>query len=306
MSREKHLKQDVLLLKDPLNRAADLITQIQQIRKSKVLVFYCSQSISRQVAYKLNKILRKMGALEKLDLIIDSGGGDIDSAYKILKMLKCHAKQVNVIVPFFCKSAASLLALGADELIMCRGGELGPLDPQVRDPYTNMFIPALSIKEAITFIEDTKDPLVKLSLTDKIPVLLVGAYREAGESAKQYLQEIFSDVPEKEALVKTFTERFLSHGYPIDRDFLKQTQISVVEPDPKLESLIFDLYENYTDSIQGLYTLHPHLEEEILLLQTDNSLSLSLGPLDFSSELDSSEIESKPGSVPTATSKSKK
>lgn len=293
MSKKEHVRQDILLLQESLDKALPIINKIQQDRKSKVLAVYCYQSISRHVAYRINKMLRRMGNIDKLDIILESGGGDIDSAYKILKMFRCYSKEVNVIVPSFAKSAASLIALGANELIMCRGGELGSIDPQVKDPFTENFIPAHSIKEAINFIEETNDQVVKLSLTEKIPVLLVGAYREAGESTKQYLNEIFQNLGEhRESAVKVFTEKFLSHGYPIDREFLNKNMIKVSEPDAKLEGLLFDLHENYEDMLSQLYA-HKHVDEDVLLLQTDNGKIVSYGFKDVINEPLSTPIKSK-------------
>ena len=206
---------------------------------------------------------------------MESGGGDIDAAYKILNLFKSYANKISVIVPFYAKSAATLIALGADELIVCKAGELGPLDPQVRDPQTNSFVPAHSIKETMSFIEEIHDPVIKLSLTDKIPALLIGAYRASGKSCKQYLDEIFTEkkIEDKDKMIKIFTEKFLSHGYPMHRDFLAKNHINLVEHDDVLEDKISELHEKYSDYYKQLYCDNSELTEELLLLQSnDHSL----------------------------------
>jgi len=222
----------MLQLKESMCNVLPLIQSLQQKRDSHVLVFISNQPISQYVSYKMSQVLRRVGPVENLDVILESGGGSLDSAYKVLKMLKSYAMKVTVIVPFYAKSAASLIAIGANELMMCKSGELGPIDPQVHDPQSGLFIPAHSIKEAIAFIEETKDNTVKLSLADKIPVLLIGAYREAGISSKQYLKDVLTEQYDcvKDKITETFTERFLSHGYPMDRDFLEKTGIKVTHP----------------------------------------------------------------------------
>ena len=147
---------------------------------------------------------------------MESGGGDLDSAYKILQILKSHAKRVTVVVPFHAKSAAALTALGADRLQMYRAGELGPIDPQVLDPDSGMMVPALSIKNAMDFNEAT-NPIVAASLADKISPMLMDAYRNAEAASRQCLNEIFTakkfDSERREDLVGVFTEDLLSHGY---------------------------------------------------------------------------------------------
>ena len=54
----------------------------------------------------------------------------------------------------------------------------------------------------------------KLNLTDKIPIMLIGAYRASEKLCKQYLEEILADrgITDKGKMIKTFTEKFLSHG----------------------------------------------------------------------------------------------
>ncbi len=172
-----------------------------------------------------------MGKIEKLDILLESGGGNIDVTAKIVNILRSHCNKLSVMVPFYAKSAATLIALHADELIMCKSGELGPLDPIVQDPASKVWIPAHSIKEAVAFIEETKDPLVKLSMADKIPPLLLGAYRDAQNASKQYLQEALekkiADPSAREDSIHYLTEKFVSHGYPIEREMCKKSDFPI-------------------------------------------------------------------------------
>ena len=64
-------------------------------------------------------------------LVIDSPGGSADVAYRLAKLLRDHCGGFVAVVPRYAKSAATLLCLGADEIIMSEDAELGPLDVQV-------------------------------------------------------------------------------------------------------------------------------------------------------------------------------
>ena len=68
---------------------------------------------------------------EEIDFIINSPGGLADEAYKIIRTLRHNFKIVNIIVPFWAKSAATLLSLGGTKIIMDEFGEFGPLDAQL-------------------------------------------------------------------------------------------------------------------------------------------------------------------------------
>jgi hypothetical protein len=65
-----------------------------------------------------------------LDVVLSGPGGDLEGAYLVARELRRRFEQVSVYVPFIAKSAATLIALAADELILGDLGELGPLDAQ--------------------------------------------------------------------------------------------------------------------------------------------------------------------------------
>jgi hypothetical protein len=64
-------------------------------------------------------------------LVLCTFGGDADAAYIIARFLKTAYKKFILYVFGYCKSAGTLIALGADEIVMSHRGELGPLDVQV-------------------------------------------------------------------------------------------------------------------------------------------------------------------------------
>ena len=68
-----------------------------------------------------------------LTVLLNSPGGDIESAYRMLLALRDKAGDIEVLVPERAKSAAAFFCLGADSIHMGRYGELGPLDPQILD-----------------------------------------------------------------------------------------------------------------------------------------------------------------------------
>lgn len=64
-------------------------------------------------------------------------GGDAHAGFRIARALSHHYPkpgQIRVLVPHLCKSAGTLICIGAHELIIADCGELGPLDVQVQKP----------------------------------------------------------------------------------------------------------------------------------------------------------------------------
>lgn len=90
-----------------------------------------------------------------INVLLDSGGGMLDSAFKIVMYLRRYAKELNVYVPRRAKSASTLIALGAHRLHMSAFGELGPLDTQILDPRNPaQNISALDCYQSVDYVRE--------------------------------------------------------------------------------------------------------------------------------------------------------
>ena len=92
--------------------------------------------IDRSGYIRLSRLLKeKEGArAEQAHMTILSFGGDAGAAYKIARAMQLnYPKGWSLFVPGLCKSAATLIAIGAESLIIADEGELGPLDVQLFD-----------------------------------------------------------------------------------------------------------------------------------------------------------------------------
>ncbi|MHA1251220.1 MAG: SDH family Clp fold serine proteinase [Candidatus Helarchaeota archaeon] len=231
------------------------LNQLEIKRNSKVILFFSVDEIDYYKALDFLNILRKEPKINQLDLILESSGGDLVMAVKIAHICKSYSEVFTVIVPFYAKSAASIIALSADNLILNRAGELGPIDPQVKHPAFDMFFPASSIKNALEFIESSKDPYIKMTMADKLDPLLIGAYNQTIEESKQYLSELpkIDKCSNKEEIIKVFTEKYVDHGYPITYKICKQLNLNFVSKleDQDEENLIYDIHELVIDFLNN-------------------------------------------------------
>ena len=103
---------------------------------------------------------------EEVDLVIDSGGGDVNVAYQMVELIRLHAKRLFACVPVYAKSAATLLCLGADGLFLDKLAELGPLDAQVRErgkaEFTSALNPFKALEQAHLFSLDALDTSTRM------------------------------------------------------------------------------------------------------------------------------------------------
>ena len=70
-----------------------------------------------------------------VDLFIHSNGGSGTVPWRIVNLIRQYTKNFAVLVPHHAFSAATLIALGADEIVMHKMGCLGPIDPSVANGF---------------------------------------------------------------------------------------------------------------------------------------------------------------------------
>lgn len=106
--------------------------------------------------------LADMDGQANLDLMIHTFGGSGEAAEKIVEMCRYRCSgEFRVIIPNMAKSAGTLIALGADKIIMGHCSEVGPIDPQIRMNAGN----APQMVSAWTFIHARDDLTNKVNET---------------------------------------------------------------------------------------------------------------------------------------------
>ena len=202
------------------------------------------------------------------DLLLQSPGGDIDVAEKIVNLCRSRSESFRVIVAESAKSAATLIALASDEILMSDTSELGPIDPQVTiaTPQGPIQRPAQSFLDGLEAIKDQVRQDGELSpvhyplLANLDPALLDfcgKSIRRAQRFAEKWLAKSqLSHCPDKaketaEAL--SDNNRWLSHGAVIDSDEARRLGLTVRDLDHR-ESLwqqIWSLYCRYSIDAQS-------------------------------------------------------
>lgn len=90
--------------------------------------------ISRDDTAAFVDMLHNVPAGQPVDLLIHTPGGDIDAAEKLVMLLRAKVGDegvLRIIVPDYAKSAGTLMALGANKIVMSDTSELGTIDPQI-------------------------------------------------------------------------------------------------------------------------------------------------------------------------------
>src|SRR3979490_1683578 len=119
------------------------ISQLESERKSRVILLVHRQETMRLLGFPVaryidindsEEVLRAIQMTDDevpLDLVLHTPGGLVLAAPQIAKAIRDHKSKVTVFVPHYAMSGGTLIALAADEIVMCTHSVLGPIDPQL-------------------------------------------------------------------------------------------------------------------------------------------------------------------------------
>lgn len=244
-----------------------IIRRLQKRLKAKVVTYISSPyhrvpSIMIQDIPFFEELLRSVSGSDTGYLMINSPGGDGNVAEKMLMMCRQRfTKTFNVIIPDYAKSAATMLALGSDKMLMGYLAELGPIDPQIRT-MTGPTIPARSLIDGLELIRDKiknkKDPVqmyipMLYQIRPEIIVNAQNAIDHSEEFAKKWLKKYMlkgnKAQADKVAEWLSRGKKYKSHGKVIDfTEAKKVLKLNVDRIDPA-SALWSDIWELYCRSI---------------------------------------------------------
>ena len=249
----------------------NLIEQIERLRSSKVVVYYSIHLLDAEDFETIFDLLNTLGKQKNLDLYILSPGGFAHPAYKIARLFQSYSEnKFSVLIPYYAKSAATILSLGADEIVMGPASELGPIDPQFSISNNSPSISALTLKEALDYItkaikEDSKTAPLYVPLLDKVDLITLGHFEREIESAKQYGEILLTSkkmnplTKEKaEEVANDFVQQYKTHGFVIDgqaaSSLLSEKTIKLISADDPTWQCMWQLHNTYNQYIKDKRT----------------------------------------------------
>lgn len=77
-----------------------------------------------------------------LCIILETGGGSIETTEKFVKMIRKYYEQVFFIVPNYAMSAGTIWCMSGDKIFMDYSSSLGPIDAQIYSPTIGNYVPS--------------------------------------------------------------------------------------------------------------------------------------------------------------------
>lgn len=272
----------------------EIIKKIGQKRDSRVITYITSDRqgpVNARVAMDIIPIissqLRKIGKQEKIDLVLYSAGGDTMVPWRLVSMIREYCDQFSVIIPYKAHSAATMISLGADEIVMSDMSELSPIDPSTAnvfnpvDPQNSQNRVPISVEDVMAYFDLAKNKFGIKSDTELTEIFK--KFVEANPSihplalgnvnrthnlikilAKRLLKSHKEPMKEEEIekVIEFLTEKLYSHQYFIGRKEAKDDLgiKTVVNADTELAMLMTEIYEEYANEMKTRQVWNPEME----------------------------------------------
>ncbi len=218
--------------------------------------------------------------VDKIDVFLCSNGGSGTVPWRLTALLREYAKSFGVLIPYRAYSAATLLALGADEIVMHPFGEMGPIDPSVANEFNpvdkntgqRIGINVEDVRAYVSFIKETvgithEDELIKAMeiLANRIHPLALGNVERFVSQSRMTARKILSthmgetDRHVIDEIVESLASKLYFHGHPINRQEARmELKLKVVEePGAELEDAMWDLYKLYEAEFENKRSYNP-------------------------------------------------
>ncbi len=223
----------------------------------------------------LYNLLEGWGRQETLFLFIKSDGGNGCAALRFVNLIRRYCHRLVALIPMECASAATMIAIGADEIRMGPMAYLSAVDTSLThdlspiDRDNDRVSVSLDEVKRVTALwrkcdGEAKDVNPYHALFQYIHPLVIGAVDRADSLALMLCEEILAnhiDEPEKrKQIASTLNSKYPSHGYPILVEEARGIGLNAVSLDPETVALLLELNRIYSEMGQKATTDISHTE----------------------------------------------
>jgi ClpP class serine protease len=228
------------------------IAQLERARNSRVVLLVHRQETMKLLGFPVARyidindsedVLRAIqmtGDDVPLDIVLHTPGGLVLAATQIARAIRDHKAKVTVFVPHYAMSGGTLIALAADEIVMCRHSVLGPVDPQLGDQ------PAASLIKVVE-----QKPIAEI---DDKTLVLADVGRKAISQVKQIAEDLLRrrlPAEQATALAEKLATGTWTHDYPLFASIAKELGLPVSTEMPNEVLELMQLYPQPTRAQSG-------------------------------------------------------
>ena len=269
-------KRRIRIKKPPIlfSRSQRIIKQLEKALGDVVLTYWMSPSgsVCDSDVLALYEHCRNLSTT-RVSLFIKSDGGSGQAALRIINLLRQHTRRVVAMVPLECASAATMIALGADEIRMGSLAYLTAVDTSLRHELS----PTDIDNELVSVSQDELTRVVRLceekarkddpnpyqALFQYVHPLVLGAVDRSSSLSIRLCQEILGyhmkDPRAARKIAEHLNADYPSHNYPITMKEARRMGLNIKQLAPDVHELLLALNEVYSEMGQKAVTDYDEL-----------------------------------------------
>ena len=249
-----------------------LYARIEELRDRPLVVYVTSPRANaggEMAADAIPEVIDQLRAVDAtataIDMLVVSNGGDPLVSWRIVSLLRERFKKIGALLPYAAFSAATLLAMGADEIVMHPFSNLGPVDPQLRmtgsDGQQTQF-GAEDLRHFLEFVRsdvgvsDQEQLERAFELVCKeVGAIPIGIAKRSAQFALSMGEKMLSlhmgDANKAKAIAEALNRSFYHHGYPLGRtEARKEVGLPVSSPDAELEEAMWAVWKSFEQEMR--------------------------------------------------------
>lgn len=247
------------------------IAKLSEILGGPLIVYWNnpSGSVCQNDVIVLYEILEKLGTHDTIYLLLKSDGGNSQVPLRFVSLLRQHCKNLIALVPLECASAATMIALGANQILMGPSAYLTAVDSSLNhalSPINSRDNERVSVSlDELTRVirlwreqnSDSADNPYK-HLFSYVHPLVIGAVDRAESLSIMICRELLSYHIDDETVVNqiasTLNSKYPSHSYPILLSEAKKIGLKAEAMPRNINKMLLDLNRLYSEMGQKALT----------------------------------------------------
>jgi hypothetical protein len=260
---KKKTKGKIKIQRPPIltEKTQKLVAALQKELKLPVLVYWVSTggSICQNDVMAMSRLLGPSKRGAEVALFLKSDGGNPEAALRFVHLLRQKFERITLLAPFECASAATMVALGANEIQMGPTSYLTAVDSSLKHDLSPVdhhnYLVSVSQDEVMRILRlwreqkagDNPFPEVYKYLHP----LVLGALDRSSSLSMRICQELLSYHVTNRAKVlkisRALNYDYPSHSYPITAREARRLGLNVRDLAPAVDTLLRELSHVYSE-----------------------------------------------------------
>jgi hypothetical protein len=253
-----------------------LIQRIEKARNSRVLLYVTGDRTGQETILHSEVFdhfvdhLDAIGVTNRISLVLYTRGGDGMAAWQLLNLIRMFCDELEVIIPVKAHSAGTMMAIGADRIVMTKQATISPIDPSINHVLAPQIQGApmgaraqVSVEAINGYISLIRDTLgedgsgigeIMLDLARQVhPLVLGDTYRRRQQTqsmAERLLSPHLKSAENRRKIISFLSSDSGSHDYTLSRREAAALGLKIIKCPARLYPVLRDLYHDFRDEMQ--------------------------------------------------------